>query len=318
MNVEAMQIRIRGEDVSVPALATKQYTLVSIGRWLRTAQIFDEELVEEARFPDPYAAMEALRLGGLPADIFAFARPFATRVGDVEFPKVIDNLAVVSTASFEAWWRALPQESRKNARLAAKRGVDVRPVAFSDELVTGIKQIYDETPVRQGRRFWHYQKPLERVRMLNSTYLDRSQFVGAYVGDELIGFIKYIRVDQTAILIQILAKDGHRDKKTINALLSQTVELCSRQGLARLTYGKFDYGVNKESSLTEFKRRNGFTEIRSPRYFVPLTLMGRASIAARLHLGWRNMFPPYVTTRLHQARAKLARTVYKFSERAQS
>ena len=150
----------------------------------------------------------------------------------------------------------------------------MRPVAFSDELVTGIKQIYDETPVRQGRRFWHYQKPLERVRMLNSTYLDRSQFVGAYVADELIGFIKYIRVDQTAILIQILAKDGHRDKRTINALLRQTVELCSRQGLALLTYGKFDYGLNQESSLTEFKRRNGFTELRFPRYFVPLTLMG--------------------------------------------
>lgn len=318
MKVESIHIRVRGEDVAVPALSTKDYTLVATGRWPRTARIFDEELVEESCLPDPETALQTLRDGGLPADIFTFARPLHRITGKFGFPLWKDNIAVVSTTSYDGWWNGLPQESRKNARLAAKRGVNVRPVTFSDELVNGIKQIYDETPVRQGRHFWHYQKDFERVKMLNATYLERSQFIGAYVGDELVGFIKYVRVDRVAVLIQIIAKEAHREKRTINALLRQTVELCHQQGLELLTYGKFDYGVNQESSLSEFKRRNGFSEFRFPRYFVPLTALGRFSIAAGFHLGWRNMLPPKVTTLLHRTRSRLMRTVYKASERGTS
>ena len=93
-----------------------------------------------------------------------------------------------------------------------------------------------------------------RVRDENATYLSRSQFVGAYLGDELIGFIKYVRVDDAAVLIQILAMEGHRDKKPVNALLKGTVEICEAQGVTSLVYGKFDTG-GEDSSLAEFKRR---------------------------------------------------------------
>ena len=318
MKIESICIRPRGEDVAVPALSTDGYTLLSTGRWLRAARLFDEELVEETRFPDPHAVLQTLREGRLPADLFSFARPLRCHVGAFDFPMVMDNAAVVSTVSFDDWWNKLPQESRKNVRLAAKRGVDVRPVEFSDALVRGIKEIYDETPVRQGRRFWHYQKDFERVKMLNATYPERSQFIGAYVGDELVGFIKYIRVDRVAVLIQIIAKDAHREKKTMNALLRRTMELCPQQGLETLTYGKFDYGINQDSSLSEFKRRNGFSKLRFPRYFVPLTALGRFSIAAGLHLGWQHMVPPKLTTLLHRTRSRLMRTVFKTSARGAS
>ena len=35
-------------------------------------------------------------------------------------------------------------------RRAEKRGVVVREVPFDDDLVRGIVEIYDETPIRQG------------------------------------------------------------------------------------------------------------------------------------------------------------------------
>jgi Acetyltransferase (GNAT) family len=318
MSVESICIRIRGEDVAVPALTTENYTLMSTGSLPRIAQLFDEELLEAARFPDPYLAIRSLRDAGLPADIFTFSQPFRAELGALDFHVEADNLAVVSTASYDDWWSGLPQESRKNVRLAAKRGVVAKSVEFDDLLVTGIKSIYDETPVRQGRQFWHYQRDFERVKMLNATYLDRSHFVGAYIGEELIGFIKYIKVDQVAVLIQILAKESHRDKRAISALLRQTIELCHQQGLKILTYGKFDYGVNQDSSLTEFKRRNGFSELTFPRYFVPLTAIGRSSLAVGLHLGWRNLLPPKLRTVLHRARSRAMRALHKPSAKGTS
>jgi hypothetical protein len=312
---ERILIRVRGEDVHVPSLNVGGCQIVTTGHLLKTAHVFDEELVEAGAFPSAKQVIEVVRSNRLRADVYSFARPNQSTDLDCPYRTEPDNLAVLSTSSYDSWWTGLPQESRKNVRLAAKRGVVVRPVKFDDHLVAGIKLIYDETPVRQGRRFWHFGRDFERVKTMNATYLDRSQFIGAFVGDELIGFIKYIRVDGVAVLIQILSLEAHRDKRAIYALLRETVELCHQQGLDSLTYGKYNYGVNRDSSLSEFKRRTGFVEYVFPRYFVPITSIGRLSLATGLHQGWRRAVPVGLTTWLHQTRSKVLRTVYKAATR---
>jgi hypothetical protein len=312
---ERILIRVRGEDVHVPSLNLGDCRILTTGRWLKIAQVFDEELVEAQAFPSPSLAIEAVRSSRLRADLYSFARPYQSADPGLNYASEPDNLASLSTGSYDVWWTGLSQESRKNVRLAAKRGVVVRPVKFDDQLVSGIKRIYDETPVRQGRRFWHFGRDFERVKTMNATYLERSQFIGAFVGHELIGFIKYIRVDRVAVLIQILSMDAHRDKRAIYALLREAVELCNQQGLESLTYGKYNYGVNRDSSLSEFKRRTGFVEHVFLRYFVPLTYVGKLSLATGLHHGWRKAMPVGLTSLLHQTRAKVLRTVYKGAER---
>ena len=179
MKLESAEIRIRGQNVNVPSVRIQNYTVIATGKWLKTAQLFDEELVEEANLLDPVTFISQLRKSPLPADVFTFTRWSEKSEPDFDFPLQWDNLAVVSTTSFENWWKSLPQESRKNVRLAAKRGVVVRTVTFSDSLVRGIKKIYDETPIRQGRQFWHYSKDFARIRSEAATYLDRSQFSSA-------------------------------------------------------------------------------------------------------------------------------------------
>ena len=94
------------------------------------------------------------------------------------------------------WWENLPQESRKNVRRAARRGIVVKIVPFDDDLVNGVHRIYNHTPVRDGRVFWHFGKDFETVRRGLATYLDRSEFIGAYWNEELIGFMKMVYVDQ--------------------------------------------------------------------------------------------------------------------------
>ena len=154
-------------------------TVIVSGKILRMASIHDAEFIEAGlgHYVDEF--IRDVAATGLNADILAFADPILPEAQQRQRAFEWDNAAVADTTSFDAWWTASPQEARKNVRRAAKRGVSVDVTSFDDALVRGIKAIYDETPVRQGRRFWHFQKPLERVAAENATYLDRSEFIGA-------------------------------------------------------------------------------------------------------------------------------------------
>ncbi len=309
-----VEIRVHGKSVFVPAVEVDDHVVIASKGFLKVARVFDEELVEGPSFREPAEAIKIVADSSLRADLLTFTQ----RPPDVRpryaFDFEWDNWAVAPTSDFDAWWKGLPQESRKNVRLAEKKGIAVRTVAFDDKLVEGIRGIYDETPVRQGKRFWHYGKDFARVKMENETYRERSTFVGAYFGEELIGFIKYIRTDDSAILIQILAKAEHHRNRPMNALLAHTMKQCAAEKLARLVYGQYVYGRKNDSSLTEFKRRNGFQEVKFPRYFVPLSRKGRIALASGLHLGLDHVVPKPVWDQLLKARARALRARDIFRE----
>jgi hypothetical protein len=193
---------------------------------------------------------------------------------------------VVQTRSFTDWWeKTLPQVTRKNVRRAAKRGLVVRQVVCDDQLIQGIHEIYNEVPIRDGRPFLHYGKDVATVTREVSTMADRSEFLGAYHGDNLIGFIKLIHMGRLSSILHIVAKRAHYDKRPANALLAKAVEVCQQRGIEHLIYGQYDYGTRSNSPLTEFKRRNGFERVLVPRYFIPLTARGRLSLRLKLHQG---------------------------------
>jgi hypothetical protein len=157
------------------------------------------------------AIIQALRQHPLKADIFTFVQKLPYTQPKFDYPVVWDNVAGIPLATFEEWWeKRLSQDTRRNIRLASKRGLIVQAVPFSDELARGIVEIYNETPVRNGRRFWHYGKDFETVKRENSTYPERSQFIAAYSDSELIGFFKMVFVNNVASVLQILSKNRHR------------------------------------------------------------------------------------------------------------
>lgn len=301
-------ISVRGKQVRVPEVKVEGLNFVVGGGWLKEVAVKDEEYVEGNSISNPeriIARLKELRTG---ADYFSFAQ----RIPDVEprfaYPMRWDNSAAVSTQNYSDWWKQLSQETRRNVRLAGKRGVVVRTAPFDDNLVRGIASIYNETPVRHGRRFWHYGKSVETVRRDNESFSERSCFIGAYLGDELIGFIKMVYVDGLASIMQILSKNEHQDKRPTNALLAKAVEICSERGKSFLLYCKYTYHRGCEDDLMEFKRRNGFQEIRFPRYYVPLSMKGKLSLTLKLHHGVDLLPPPIVSSllrvraRYHQAR----------------
>ena len=279
-------------------------TIVRTGRWLKIARIFDEVWLHEPPIENPFAFVEAMQQQGLGADLFTFAQALpATSPRFPELHAAADNLAVAVTGSFQAWWDALPQESRKNVRKSQRRGVTTRPVAFTDDLVAGIKAIYDEAPIRQGRRFWHYGKDLDTVKKENASYLDRSEFIGAYLGDDLIGFIKIVYAGTTGRIMQILSRNDQYDKHPTNALLAAAIEACAKRGASHLIYGQYVYGNKRNSSVTEFKRRNGFFEVLLPRYYLPLNARGSVALAAGLNRGISAAIPEPITNFLLDSRA---------------
>ena len=286
------------------ALEFEGRRVICRGGWLRIASIFDEVWLDLPPLGNPFAMLDAIGASGLGADLFTFAQSLPNI--SVDYPDLHldhENLAVGPTSDFKAWWESLPQESRKNVRKSQKRGVTVRPVEFDAELVTGIKEIYDEKPVRQGRRFPHYGKDLATVRAENSSYAERSRFIGAFFEGRLIGFIKMVYVGRTARIMQIITRDDHYEKQPTNALLAAAMELCSKQSIDHLIYGQYVYGKKRNSSVTEFKRRNGFVEVLLPRYYIPLTAKGRLALATGLHRGIAANLPEPVTNFLLDSRA---------------
>lgn len=281
-------------------------------RPFRIAALRDEEWLEGHPLPNPSAFVNDLKQQRSECDIFTFAHPLPESQALHPFQTEWDNVAVARPdAGFAAWWESLPQETRKNVRRSQRRGVTVARVPFDDALVEGISRIYNEMPIRQGRRFPHFQKSLSRVKAENGTYLDRSDFIGAFHAGALIGFIKLVRINNLARIMQIVCLDAHTDKRPTNALLAKAMEICCERKVSHLVYGKFVYGTKENSPVTEFKRRNGFERLNFPRYYVPLTTVGKVAIACGLHKGIQAMVPEKIMNLFLSSRAALYRRCYR-------
>jgi hypothetical protein len=285
-----VEIRVKGKTVRVPSASIGAATVIAPGKWLRIAALKDEELMEGERVPDPELFLSRLKDAGLKADIFTFAQKLPDVTPRHTYYFEWDNLAVIPLTSFKDWWAQLSDPVQRAVKKAKRVGVVVKEMEFNDAFVEGIRGINNETPVRQGRAFWHYQKDFEAVKAENSTYEDRNIFIGAYLGDELIGFVRMVGVGDTAEIINILSKMQHYDKRPANALLAKAVEVCEQRGFVHLVYCNYVYR-DPNSSLTEFKRRNRFEQVLVPRYYIPLTLRGRIALALRLHHGLKALLP---------------------------
>jgi hypothetical protein len=307
MENDSVEISIHGKWFTVPAVQVGGSTIALTGRWLKLASVREEDY-QETEVQDPEACVKKLkeqRSRRLRADIFTFAqKPPATRPR-FSYSMEWESVAVVRTTSFKEWWEKLPQESRKNVRRAEKRGVVTIVKKLDDDLVRGIVDLNSDSPMRQGRLFVHYGKNFDQVKKDQQSFLDRSDYVCAYFGDELIGFLKIAYRGDVASIVQILPRASHHDKRPANALVAKAVELCQAQRVSYLTYGLFNYGNKQDAPLRQFKVRNGFEEMLMPRFYVPLTTWGRVCTKLKLYRGLIGILPEGITKAGVSARAKL-------------
>ena len=302
-NTKLEEIRIAGKTLYVPSTDICGRTVVVTGKWISTAQIKDEDVVEGVTVEAPDSFIIKLKESNLKADVFTFAQRPTDVTPKFDYYSEWDNWAGMPTTCFKDWWENLPQESRKNVRRATKRGVVVKVTPFDDDLVKGVHRIYNGIRVRDGRPFWHFGQDIQSVRRGLATYLDRSEFIAAYWGEELIGFVKMVYVDDLAMLFHLISMDEHYDKRPANALIAKAAEVCEQKGISHLIYTKFIYGNKRRSSLVEFKRRNGFQQVNFPRYYIPLTLRGKLFVWLRLYRGFSGLMPEPILQPLLSLRA---------------
>jgi hypothetical protein len=306
MTIRDIEISDKGKWFHVPALSVGGKNIILRGKWLKRAVVYDEEWLE-TEVEDPALCVRSLKSqprDGLRADVFSFVQKLPDIKPKYDYPMEWESVAAVRVQNFKEWWENLPQETRKNVRRAEKRGVVISVRQLEDSLLQDLFILNNDSPVRQGKVFTHYGKTLEQVRKDQRDFLDRSDYICAYHGEELIGVVKLVYRGDVASILTFLPKASHNDKRPANAMIAKVVELCEQKGIPFLTYGMFNYGNKKDTPLREFKIRNGFQEMLVPRFFVPLTWRGAISVKLGLHRGLIGMLPHSIITLLVNARAK--------------
>ena len=258
------------------------------GRLNKLARLRDEFYEVVA---DPAVFIGKLREARTGADLFTFMQDSGEREPRYDYHREAEQISMVPVSNYDHWWKKqLNDKTRNMIRKSQKAGLEIRISAYDDAFVRGIKGVYDESALRQGKPFAHYQKALETVRDENGTYRDVSDYIGAYFNGEMVGFAKLVHHGKVSSLMQIIAKVAHRDKAPTNALIAKAVELCAARGVPYLHYGLWS-----KRGLGEFKKKCGFEAFVVHRYFVPLSLKGRTLLALRLH----RRLPDYVPEQWH-------------------
>jgi hypothetical protein len=254
---------------------------------------------------DPEAAVASLRELRTGIDLFTFMPKLPHTSPEYTYSMEWDNVAALPVSTFENWWtRQIDGKTRNMVRRAEKKGVVVCEVLFDEKLVKGIWEIYNECPIRQGRPFPHYGKDVDTVHKMSATFPETSFFIGAFVGEKLVGFMKLTSDDarSQAAVMHIIALVEERDRAPTNALIAQAVQSCANRGIPYIVYSKFAYGAKQRDSLSDFKESNGFQRIDQPRYYVPLTRIGAMAFRLGLHHSLLGYVPDPILTKLRELR----------------
>lgn len=222
---------LNGEQAQLECVEIAGQTF-TINRGLFTTVVLDDEWFNEVH--DPAAVLEALRDDRtVRADLFSFCQRLPNIEPIFPYTHESESIAALHVQTYDDWWASLEGTTRTQIRKTRKLGVDVRECVYDDHFVRGMTAVFNETPIRQGRRFWHYGKDFETVKQQFSRNLFREDLIGAYYQDELIGFVMLGRSGHYADLGQIISKVAHRDKQVQSALIAKAVELCSTRSTLR-------------------------------------------------------------------------------------
>jgi hypothetical protein len=270
--------------------------LTVTGRIFRTARLRHEgcEFLQ-----DPVDTVEKLRRQRARADVLTFVHEVYGEPAVYSFHQEPAPAAVLSFTSYEVWWNELHFKVRNKIRKAHKHGVELRVVELDGEFARGVEAIYNESPIRQGRKFYHYGKTAAAIEAELTSFMDRSILVGAYHQQELIGFMKLYRGSNVMRTVHILAKNSHRDKAVMDALIAKAVELCDLHKIGHLQYGSWTDG-----GVGTFRSKHGFVRVDYPRYFVPLTSRGALMLRLKLHRPIRELLPERLTRLLIDLRTR--------------
>jgi hypothetical protein len=296
--------RILDVDRELGGLSTRKKVFAKIARRAGRAQLeeYKTDFVPDERF------LQKLSDRGI--DVFTFLeRKWCCPIPEVSraWLRTDDNIALLKVTTHSDWLERVGKKTRNMIRKAEKNCVKTEVVEPSDKLAKGIWMIYNEAPFRQERAFPYYGISLDEVTKAVQLSVDDT-FIGAFLQDELIGFIQLAHGDKISIISQILSLQKHSDKATNNALISKTVEVCEAKKTEWLMYGR----IGGHPSLDIFKENNGFSKFVFPRYYVALTGKGKAATLLGLHRDLKDSLPDAIKSPLFPVFNWVSRSKQRF------
>jgi hypothetical protein len=112
-------------------------------------------------------------------------------------------------------------------------------------------------------------------------------YIGAYLQNELVGFIQLVRGSDITVISQILSQERHRDKAVNNALVAKAIEFCASEHEGWIMYGR----MGNHPSLDNFKQNNQFEKLKLTRYYIPLSYKGKIAVKLGLHREIKDALP---------------------------
>ena len=290
-------IRWKGVPVRLDAVRAENKAFIISGHFIKTAALKNEwqEDVE-----DPDRVVRELKACPVTIDFLRFWQRIPEAETKYRYYKEWRYVAAIPVTDYKHWLqKQISPKARNKLRKTQKFGVVIEETELTDELVRGITEIFNQSPVRRGKRFWHYGKDFETVKKEMSLDLSESIFITAYHGKELIGFIKLLLADRYAMLTLILDKIDHRGKAPMNGMIAKAVEICAQRKVPYIVYMMWRRGGHGE-----FQESTGFEKIPIPEYSVPLSLKGALALRLRLHRGLKGLIPERMMVYLLALRSK--------------
>lgn len=239
-------------------------------------------------------ALQKLRERGI--DVFTFIERkwcHTTPNPPSFWARTSDNVALLQVTSYEEWLEIIGKKTRNMIRKAERSGIRTGVAEPDGRFTEGVWRIYNETPIRQERGFPHYGMPLEAVRNLLRS-VPNCTYTGAYLQDELAGFVQLVHGESVTIISQILSLQKYWDKAVNNALVAKSVGVCAERHIQSIMYGR----MGNHPSLDHFKLNNGFTRRQLTRFYVPLTRKGKVAVWLGLHRDLKDSLPQRVRYKL--------------------
>lgn len=280
-------IRIRGVPEQFDAVRVGNQTFIISGKIIKTAALRreKEEWLEDVN--DPEEICRALREAPVKIDFLRFWQRIPETEAKFGYYKERRQIAAIPINDYKSWFeKQISPKARNKIRKTQKYGVAIGETELNDDLVRGIMGIFNQSPVRRGKRFWHYGKDFGTVKREMSLDLKESIFITAYYEGELIGFIKLFLTDRYAFITLILDLLAHREKAPMNGMIAKAVEICATRKIPYIVYTVWRRGEHGK-----FQESNGFGRIPVPEYFVPLTRKGTIALALGLHKGLKGLIP---------------------------
>jgi hypothetical protein len=148
---------INGVEKTIRCIDIEGQTYKISGRLLKLIELEDDWFVD---VENPERVIRELTdKRATNADLFTFWQRPPTCSPKYSYYMEQEPIAVLPISTYDQWFAdQINSKTRNMVRKSEKRGITATLTNFDDSFVEGMTSIFNESQIRQGRRFWHYGK----------------------------------------------------------------------------------------------------------------------------------------------------------------